>query len=117
MSVDVLVDRNSVAKDNVSTTEKKGYLTTSAKCLSDTGSDSCLSNVTQGMMSLGHKNTCIHTAIGSEDKIIHKMKISLLDNHGVVQNVKPRELTKTLVQTNSRTSVGIIRHFNSWCTP
>ena len=56
-SADILVDRNSAAKDNVCTSEKGGYLTISAKCLSDSGSDSAISNVTDGMMSLGFKNT------------------------------------------------------------
>ena len=54
-TADVLVDRNSVSKDNVSTLEKGGYLTTSAKCLSDSGSDSSISTVTKGKMSLGKK--------------------------------------------------------------
>ena len=47
-------------------------------------------------MSLGHKNTCIHTAIGSEDKSIHEMKISLFDNHGVVQNIKTQGTNKNI---------------------
>ena len=89
------------------------FFTTSAKCLSDSESDSGISNVTQGMLSLGHKNTHIHTAIGSEDKVIHEMKISLLDNHSVVQMSRPREKTRVLVQKSSKKSGGIIRPSNS----
>ena len=40
------------------------------------------------MMSLGLKNTRIHTAIGTEEKVVEEMKISLLDDCGVVQNIK-----------------------------
>ena len=40
MSVDVLVDRNSGDKENFSTSERDWFLTTSAKCLADTGSNS-----------------------------------------------------------------------------
>ena len=48
-------------------------------------------------MSLGHKNICILTTIGSEEKVIHEMKISLLDIHGVVQNVKTKGRDKNIV--------------------
>ena len=47
-------------------------------------------------MSLGHKDKLIHTAIGSEKKVIHEMKISLLDNRGVVQNVKAQGADKDI---------------------
>ena len=93
--VDVRVDRNSGAKEKFSTSERDGFLTTSAKCFADSGSDSGLSSVTQGMMSLGHKDSLIHTAIGSENKVIHEMKISL-DNKGVVQNVKTQGADKDM---------------------
>ena len=86
-TANILLDRNSASKDSGNTSEKGGYLTTSAKCLSDSGSDSSISNVTQGMISLGLKNTHIHTAIGTEGKGVEEMKISLLDNCGVVQNI------------------------------
>ena len=62
-SADILVDRISAEKDKLLTTEKGGYLTVEAKCLSDSGSDSAIANKTKGMMSLGVRNTKIHTAI------------------------------------------------------
>ena len=75
-------------KDIIVTTEKVGYLIVAVKCLSDYGSDLAISNMTKGMKSLGVKNTRIHTAIGTEDKVVEEKKIFLPDDRGVVQNIK-----------------------------
>ena len=55
-----------------------------AKCLSDTGSDSAIANKKEGMMSLGVRNTRVHTSIGTVDKGVEDKKLYLLDERGVV---------------------------------
>ena len=74
--MDIPVGRNSVEKDKLVTSEKGGYLTMAAKCLSDRGSDSAIANRTEGMMLLGVLNTRIHTAIGTVDKVIEDKKMN-----------------------------------------
>ena len=68
-----LADRDSGAKDQFATCERDGYMVTSAKCLADTGSDSGVSSVTKVMMTLGHKDTLIHTCIGSKNEVVEEM--------------------------------------------
>ena len=82
------MDRYSKEKDKLVTTEKGVYLTVAAKCPSDSGSDLAIANKTKGIMSLGVRNTRIHTAVGTGDKVIEDKKLSLLDERGVVQNIQ-----------------------------
>ena len=42
------------------------------------------------MISLGVRNTRIHTAIGTVDKVVEDKKLSLLDERGVVQNIQTK---------------------------
>ena len=55
-----------------------------------------VSGTTNGLMSLGLKNTTIHTCIGSRNEVIEEVKVSLLDANGVVQNIKTQVSDKEI---------------------
>ena len=56
------------------------------KCLLDTGSWSAIIALKNGLLSLGLKNMVINTSIGSEERRVEEVKISLLEATGQVRN-------------------------------
>ena len=47
-------------------------------------------------MSLGMRNTTVHTCIGTKNEVIEEVKISLFDIKGIIQNVQTQVTDKPI---------------------
>ena len=86
----MVVNRNTIELGNIATKESKGFLVTKVKTLLDTGScsDMISLGLKSGMLSLGHKEMCINTTIGKEERLVEEVKISMLESDGKVRNIR-----------------------------
>ena len=92
----MVVDCDNPALGNFVVKESKGFLVVEVKSLLDTGSCSAMISLDlkSGVLSLGHKEMCINTTIGTLERLVEEVKISMLEANGKVRNIRSNTSVK-----------------------
>ena len=69
------IDRNAEKNEEIVCKERSGYLTTSLKCIMDSGDDTGIIAKSKGLISLGRRSTTIHTCIGTKNQILEEVSL------------------------------------------